>query len=104
MADLSELERMRQANKLANVARNHLRRTQDQQDGRWKKLDDVINDAVLQFTTMRADALEQPSDDGPPQWFSIIITIGIGLLPVSAWSSLLLAGLTKATQRVVGLH
>jgi hypothetical protein len=40
---------------------------------------------------------------GAARWgISVIITLGVGLLPVSVWSAGLLFGLSKVTQNVVG--
>jgi hypothetical protein len=101
MADPTELERMREARKLANTARDYLQQTERLQQQRWHELEAVVDSAITNFLSMRIGALEQRNDDALPQWFSIILTVGVTLLPVSAWSTLLLSALCTGTQKLV---
>jgi hypothetical protein len=97
-----QLQLLRQATKLRNETDDYLKSIEAKQALRWSLLRRIISQAVMQYTEMRIDAVEESlKDKSVPFWLSCIITVAVTLTPVSAVTSMFLGALTTTTQKLL---
>ena len=102
MAEPDKLEQFRQAAKIKEDALEYLGEREKKQNDRWTLVHEIADDAAWQYFTMRLDAVEESlRDKGAPLWLSIVFTVAVTLIPVSAWTSSFLGVLTTSTQNLL---
>jgi hypothetical protein len=102
MAEPDKFEQFRQASKFEKDITDYLGVQEKNQNKRWDLLKEVVNLAVIQYLSMRIDAVEESiKDKSASIWLSCVLTVGVTLFPVSAASSTLILALTKSTQNLL---
>lgn len=92
----------READKVEKQCSRYLMEAEEKQRHRWEVLHRIAELAGDQFSTMRLNLVgEGLRDQGPPLWFSCILSIGISLIPVSALTGAFLSSLTESTQQLI---
>jgi hypothetical protein len=75
----------------------------EDQEGLWKALDDVVEEAADNYLLLRVRGLEarldaQDKEGGLPIWLSFAISVGLMFLPVTAMTNALLGALAVGRQ------
>lgn len=97
-----QLDQLRQATSLTREIEHHMKTLEEAQNRRWERLRQVIQNAANQYITMRIDAVEESfRDKGAPLWLSVLITVGVTFIPVSALTATFLGVLTTSTKKLI---
>src|SRR5262245_270907 len=100
MANPTEVELLREATQLQMQCSDYLNETQKMQSERWGLLRRVIEDAGKQYTQMRIDAVEERlTDEAVPLWFSVLLIVGLTVVPYHVVTTGLFTALTTSLQK-----
>ncbi|HUR21737.1 MAG TPA: hypothetical protein VMZ90_13055 [Vicinamibacterales bacterium] len=93
---------LRQATILMKEAEDALEATAATQALRWARLRRVVEAASDQYWDMRIGAIEESMrDKGAPMWLSIVVSVGLTFIPITALTTRFLGPLTSATQKLL---
>jgi hypothetical protein len=102
MADPGEkltVEEVVELNKLLVAIGDQLDAADKEQAARWTLVKDVVHAACFAVLTMRQDLNDEKKDEGPPFWLSVLLTIALTAIPVSAISAAFFEVLALSVQR-----
>jgi hypothetical protein len=100
MTTPADLEQFKQVLSIKEDAQGFLDEAAWYQARRWELLRRVVDDACWQYAMMRLDAVEgKEKDQGVPAWLSVLLTVGVGLIPFGELTTAFLGKATTTTAR-----